>query len=62
MLAVEAPSAAAAVWRFRLVGLLLLALLALGVVLAFLHFSGVTAEDPGLSGALSRAVGGATLR
>ena len=51
----ELPSPRFATWRFRVGALLLLTLLTLAVVLLFLHFSGVTAEDPGLGGALSPA-------
>ena len=43
-----------AIWRFRLIAVLLLLLLTYVVVRLFLHFSGVTAEDPGLGGALSQ--------
>ncbi len=55
----EQRSPAFAAWRFRAGALLLLALLTLAVIWLFLHFSGVAAEDPGLGGALSRAVPGA---
>jgi hypothetical protein len=46
----EAPSTALAAWRYRLVAALLLAALTVIVVLLFLHFSDVTAEDPGFGG------------
>jgi len=47
----EPPPAWRAVWRFRLVVVLLLAvLLALGV-LAYRQLSGATAQDPGVSAA-----------
>ncbi|MCW2600586.1 MAG: hypothetical protein JWM02_2415 [Frankiales bacterium] len=55
LVARELPSTTLAIWRFRVGALLLLALLTLAVTLLFLHFSGVTAEDPGLSGSLSPA-------
>jgi hypothetical protein len=51
LVAREAPSPGVALWRFRAVALVLLALLAAGVVALFLHFSNITAEDPGLGGA-----------
>ncbi len=37
-----------AVWRFRLLGFVLLALLVLVGVLLFRSFTGATAQDPGL--------------
>ncbi len=52
----EPRSPAVAAWRFRAGAVLLLALLTLAVIWLFLHFSGVTAEDPGLGGALTPAV------
>lgn len=55
LIARELPSPAAAAWRFRVVALLLLALLVAAVVALFLHFSGVTSEDPGIGGALHPA-------
>lgn len=48
VVAQEAPSATVARWRFRVLATLLLVALAVGVLLLFLTFSGVTAEDPGL--------------
>jgi type II secretory pathway component PulL len=45
----EAPPAWRAVWRFRLVALLLLAVLVLIGYRVFQHFSGATDQDPGLS-------------
>ena len=56
LLATEAASAIVAVWRFRIIALLLLLGLTLGVVLLFLHFSGVTAEDPGLGGTMRQGL------
>ena len=53
VVATESASPAAALWRFRLVAALLLLLMTVVVVMLFLHFSGVTAEDPGLGGALN---------
>ncbi|MGZ6792364.1 MAG: hypothetical protein ACXVFV_05380 [Mycobacteriales bacterium] len=61
LVARELPAAWLATWRFRLVALLALALLAAAVVALFLHFSNVTAEDPGLGGALSPAPAPAVL-
>jgi hypothetical protein len=52
LVARELPSATLATWRFRLGALVVLILLVLAVVLAFVKFSGVGAEDPGLGGAL----------
>ena len=52
----EARSPRAAVWQFRLVAVLLLALLILGVVVVFLAFAGTTAEDPGVTGSLAGLV------
>jgi hypothetical protein len=51
----ELRSTAFAIWRFRLVAVVLLVLLAASVVWLFLHFTNVAAEDPGLGGALSPA-------
>ena len=49
VVATEAPSRRAAAWRYRVVSLLLLALVALAVVWLFLKFSNVTGgEDPGI--------------
>ena len=55
LVAAEASSARFARWRYRLVALLLLLILTIAVVYAFLQISGVTAEDPGLGGALRPA-------
>jgi hypothetical protein len=51
----ELPSTTFALWRFRVGAAVLLLLLTVAVVWLFLHFSSVTAEDPGLGGALSPA-------
>jgi hypothetical protein len=56
LVAREAPSTAFARWRFRLLAVVVLVLLVALVVLAFVTFSGVGAEDPGLSGGLSQHV------
>ena len=48
LLAREAPSPAAATWRFRLGALLLLAVLVLLAVVAFRQLTGTTAQDPGV--------------
>jgi hypothetical protein len=55
-------SPAVARWRFRLVAMLLLALLTLVFVVIFLKVSGVTAEDPGLGVGLGRVTGTAAER
>ena len=47
----EAPPAWRATWRFRLVALLLLALVVAGGVQRFRYFSGATAQDPGIGAA-----------
>ncbi len=52
LLAREAPAAWIAVWRFRLVALVMLAVLVLLAVLLFQQLTGSTAQDPGV-GALS---------
>jgi hypothetical protein len=55
----EAPPAWRARWRFRLLALLLLALLAAGAVQAVRVLGGATAQDPGIgteAGSGSRAV------
>jgi hypothetical protein len=44
----EEPPAWRARWRFRLVALLLLALLVAGGIQAFRVLSGATAQDPGI--------------
>ena len=44
----EAPPAWIAVWRFRLVALVVLALLVLAGVLVFREVTGATAQDPGI--------------
>lgn len=48
LLAREAPPAWLAVWRFRLVALVALALLVLVAVLLFRQLTGATAQDPGV--------------
>ena len=51
----ELPSAALARWRYRVVALVLLALVVLLFVGLFLRFSNITGgEDPGLVGSLGR--------
>jgi hypothetical protein len=62
LLATEPVSPAVARWRFRLVAMLLLALLTLVFVVIFLKVSGVTAEDPGLGVGLGRVTGTAAER
>jgi hypothetical protein len=52
VMAREAPPAWRAAWRFRLLSLLLLALLVVAGVVAFRQFTGANAQDPGV-GALS---------
>jgi hypothetical protein len=47
----EPPPAWRAAWRFRLVALLLLALLAAGTVQAVRVLTGATAQDPGIGAA-----------
>jgi hypothetical protein len=47
----ERPPAWRATWRFRLVALLLLALLVAGAVQLFRVLSGATAQDPGIGAA-----------
>jgi len=44
----EAPPAWIALWRFRLLALLLLALLVLGAVALFRQVTGANAQDPGV--------------
>ena len=44
----EPAPAWVAVWRFRLLALLLLALLVLAAVLVFRQFTGANAQDPGV--------------
>lgn len=53
LLAREPAPAWRAVWRFRLLGLVALALLVLVAVLLFRELTGATAQDPGI-GALVR--------
>ena len=48
LVAREAPPAWIAVWRFRLLALLLLALLVLIAVLVFRQVTGANAQDPGI--------------
>ena len=52
VLAREAAPAWIATWRFRVVALMLLTVVVVLAVLAFAQLSGLTAEDPGLGGAL----------
>ena len=51
----EAPPAWIAVWRFRLLALLLLALFVLAAVAVFRQVTGANAQDPGID-ALSYAL------
>jgi len=51
LVAREAPPAWRARWRFRLIALLLLALLVAGGVQLFRVVSGATAQDPGVGAA-----------
>ena len=44
----EAPSASIALWRFRLIALLVLALLVIGAVLVFRQVTGANSQDPGI--------------
>jgi hypothetical protein len=46
-----------ATWRFRLLALLLLALLVVGGVQLFRVLSGATSQDPGLQSAAGRLAG-----
>lgn len=48
VLAREAPPAWIAVWRFRLVALLVLALLVVAAVAVFRQVTGANAQDPGI--------------
>lgn len=56
LVAHEAAPVWRAVWRFRLLGVVVLALLVLAGFLLFREFTGSTAQDPGLGalGALLR--------
>ena len=47
----EAPPAWIAVWRFRLLALVVLALLVLVAVLLFRQLTGANAQDPGIDAA-----------
>jgi hypothetical protein len=47
----EAPPAWRATWRFRLLALIVLALLVAGAVQAYRVLSGATAQDPGIGAA-----------
>ena len=49
LLAREAPAAWVAVWRFRLLALVALAVLVLLAVVAVRQLTGATAQDPGLN-------------
>ena len=53
LVAREPASRLLALWRFRLLAFALLAVLTYLVVLIFLRFSGVNAEDPGIGALLS---------
>ena len=55
LLAAEPPPAWIAVWRFRLLALVLLALAVLATVLVYRQLSGANDQDPGV-GALGPAV------
>ncbi len=49
VVAAEAPSQRLAVWRYRVISLVLLLVVAAVVIWLFLHFSNVTGgEDPGI--------------
>ncbi len=52
LVAREVGSPRAAIWRFRIVAVLLLGLLLVAVAVVFLAFTSSTAEDPGLNGSL----------
>jgi hypothetical protein len=52
----EAPAPWIAAWRFRLLALVLLALLVLVAITVFRQFTGANAQDPGI-GALPAAAG-----
>ena len=54
LVAREPPPAWTARWRFRLVALLVLALLVTTGVLAFRELSGATAQDPGVEALTGR--------
>ncbi len=56
LVAAEAPSTSRARLRFRVLGIILLAVLTATVVLIFLKVSNVTSEDPGLPFGLKQAV------
>lgn len=51
LIASEAPSTRLAVWRYRLVAILLLAGLVVAVVLLLIKVLGIGNEDPGFGGA-----------
>jgi hypothetical protein len=53
----EAPPAWRARWRFRLVALLLLALVVAGGVQLFRVLSGATAQDPGIGAEPAQPIG-----
>lgn len=55
VVAAEPPPAWVAVWRFRLIALLVLGVLVLMGVLLFRELTGATAQDPGVD-ALQRAL------
>jgi hypothetical protein len=52
----EAPAPWIAAWRFRLLALVLLALVVLVAITVFRQFTGATAQDPGI-GALPATAG-----
>jgi hypothetical protein len=54
----EAPPAWLATWRFRLLALVVLALLVAGAVQAYRVLSGATAQDPGIGAAPAPAAAG----
>ena len=56
IVAQEHGSTTRATWRFRLGGLVVLALVVYVLVKLFLRFSGIGTEDPGLSGGLGPMV------
>jgi hypothetical protein len=57
VVAAELPSRRLALWRYRVVSLLLLVAVAVAVILLFLRFSNVTGgEDPGIGGLTPPAV------
>ena len=55
LIAREAPTYKLAIWRYRIIALLVLLVLIIAVGYAFLKISGYGSEDPGFTGGL-RAV------